>query len=157
MPYYRPMRTDPSRGGSLSRFAAEVMDTIRHIPRGRVASYGQVAWLAGHPGGARQVAWILHSCSDRHRLPWQRVIGAGGRISLPSGRGLEEQRRRLRAEGVPVDPRGRVDLRKYQWEPAQGRRSFLFLLREAPVRRNVRGKRGKTRGRLGRPRRSGRT
>jgi methylated-DNA-protein-cysteine methyltransferase-like protein len=80
-----------------------------------VATYGQVAHLAGKPWGARQVAWILHSQSDRFRLPWQRVIGASGRISLPPGGGLEEQRRLLRREGVAVNARGAVDLERCQW------------------------------------------
>jgi methylated-DNA-protein-cysteine methyltransferase-like protein len=80
-----------------------------------VATYAQVARLAGKPWGARQVAWILHSQSERFRLPWQRVIGASGRISLPPGRGLEEQRRLLRREGVAVGVRGAVDLGRFQW------------------------------------------
>lgn len=82
-----------------------------------MATYGQIAHLAGKPWGARQVAWILHSQSGRYRLPWQRLIGAAGRISLFPGRGLEEQRRLLRAEGVAVDARGRVDLGEYRWRP----------------------------------------
>lgn len=80
-------------------------------------SYGQVAWLAGYPGAARQVVWILHSSSDKHGLPWHRVIGASGKISLGRGRGFEEQRRLLRKEGVEVDPAGRVNLDKFLWEP----------------------------------------
>ena len=90
---------------------------IAAIPRGKVATYGQVAHLAGKPWGARQVAWILHSQSDKYKLPWQRVIGAAGRISLPPGRGLEEQRRLLRAEGVVVAASGRVDLGRFRWRP----------------------------------------
>ena len=93
---------------------------IAAIPRGRVATYGQVAHLAGKPWGARQVAWILHSQAERYGLPWQRVIGAGGRISLPPGRGLEEQRRLLRREGVAVGPGGAVDLERFQWR-SEGR------------------------------------
>ena len=85
-----------------------------------MATYGQVAHLAGKPWGARQVAWILHSQAERYGLPWQRVIGAGGRISLPPGRGLEEQRRLLRREGVAVGPGGAVDLERFQWR-SEGR------------------------------------
>jgi methylated-DNA-protein-cysteine methyltransferase-like protein len=92
-----------------------VRKVILAIPRGRVATYGQVAHLAGKPWGARQVAWILHAQSASHRLPWQRVVGAAGLISLAPGRGFEEQRRRLRREGVGVDPRGRVDLERFRW------------------------------------------
>lgn len=89
------------------------------IPRGKVATYGQIARLAGKPWGARQVSWILHSQSEKYRLPWQRVIGAGGRISLPLHNGFFEQRRLLRQEGVDVDERGRIDLEKHLW-PTSG-------------------------------------
>ena len=103
------------RCGSPDPFCAVVRTAISAIPRGRVATYGQVALLAGKPWGARQVSWILHSQSEKYRLPWQRVIGAAGRISLPPGRGLEEQRRLLRREGVDVDARGRIDLERFRW------------------------------------------
>lgn len=96
-------------------FCASAREWIAAIPFGKVATYGQIAHLAGKPWGARQVAWILHSQSEKYRLPWQRVIGAGGRISLPPGRGFSEQRRLLRGEGVAVDRGGRVDLGVYRW------------------------------------------
>jgi methylated-DNA-protein-cysteine methyltransferase-like protein len=101
-------------------FAREVKRAIRAVPRGRVATYGQVAALAGRAHGARGVAWILHSSAEAAGLPWHRVIGAAGRISLPRGRGFEEQKGRLIAEGVAVGPGGRIDLRRYQWEPSSG-------------------------------------
>src|SRR5271170_8277403 len=69
---------------------------IRKIPSGKVATYGEVALAAGHPGAARQVVWALRS---GHDLPWHRVVGAGGRISLVGENGLE-QRLRLESEGV---------------------------------------------------------
>jgi methylated-DNA-protein-cysteine methyltransferase-like protein len=109
------MRTPSLTAGDP--FSASVREWIAAIPPGKVATYGQIARLAGKPWGARQVAWILHSQSEKYRLPWQRVIGAAGRISLPPGRGLEEQRRLLRREGVVVDARGRVELMKYRWRP----------------------------------------
>jgi methylated-DNA-protein-cysteine methyltransferase-like protein len=96
-------------------FCAVVRAAISAIPRGKVATYGQIAHLAGKPWGARQVSWILHSQSGKYRLPWQRVIGASGRISLPPGGGLDEQRRLLRREGVVVDARGRIDLERFRW------------------------------------------
>jgi methylated-DNA-protein-cysteine methyltransferase-like protein len=85
-----------------------------------VATYGQIAALAGRERAARGVAWILHSSSEAAGLPWHRVIGGGGTISLPRGRGFEEQKRRLLAEGVAVGPRGRIDLKRYRWEPGEG-------------------------------------
>jgi len=101
-------------------FTHEVKKAIRSIPRGRVATYGQIAALAGREHGARGVAWILHSSSEAAGLPWHRVIGSPGRISLPRGKGFEEQKRRLVAEGVAVGPGGRVDLKRFQWEPSSG-------------------------------------
>jgi methylated-DNA-protein-cysteine methyltransferase-like protein len=91
---------------------------IASIPIGKVATYGQIARLAGKPWGARQVSWILHVQSGKYRLPWQRVIGAAGRISLPLDNGFFEQRRLLRREGVRVDDRGRVDLQTFRWHAA---------------------------------------
>jgi methylated-DNA-protein-cysteine methyltransferase-like protein len=91
---------------------------IRRIPRGRVATYGQVAAAAGFPGRARQVVWALHKCGDR--LPWHRVVGAGGFIRLPGESGLE-QRIRLESERVRFIGR-HVDLDRHQYsfaKPAQ--------------------------------------
>jgi methylated-DNA-protein-cysteine methyltransferase-like protein len=79
----------------------------RRIPRGKVATYGQVAEAAGFPGRARQVVWALRGAPGGS-LPWHRVVGAGGKISLPGESGLE-QRIRLEAEGVKFRG-GRVDL-----------------------------------------------
>jgi methylated-DNA-protein-cysteine methyltransferase-like protein len=70
---------------------------VRRIPRGKVATYGDIAYAAGFPGAARQVAWALHVGS--HGLPWHRVVGAGGRILLRGEHGFE-QRMRLQAENV---------------------------------------------------------
>ena len=71
--------------------------TICKIPKGRVATYGDVARAAGYPGAARQVAWALHNAKGG--IPWHRVLGAGGHIRLTGHAGLE-QRIRLRAEGI---------------------------------------------------------
>ncbi len=113
-------------------FTREVKRVLRSIPPGRVATYGQVAALAGRAGAARGVAWILHSSSEAAGLPWQRVIGAAGRISLPPGRGFREQKRLLEAEGVAVGRGGRIDLGRYRWEPrasaaARSRAARKFL------------------------------
>jgi methylated-DNA-protein-cysteine methyltransferase-like protein len=72
--------------------------TVRKIPRGKVATYGQVATASGYPGAARQVVWALRSASGMG-LPWHRVVGAGGHIRLPGPLGME-QRFRLQMEGV---------------------------------------------------------
>jgi methylated-DNA-protein-cysteine methyltransferase-like protein len=82
-----------------------------------VATYGQVAGVAGSPNGARQVARVLHSLSRAKRLPWQRVINSRGSISLPRGAGFERQKALLESEGVTVSRNGRVDMRRYLWVP----------------------------------------
>jgi methylated-DNA-protein-cysteine methyltransferase related protein len=87
-------------------------DAIRRIPKGKVATYGDVASAAGFPGCARQVVWALRNAS--RGLPWHRVVGAGGRISLPGENGLE-QRFRLEAEGV-VFHGSRVWMEKHRHE-----------------------------------------
>ncbi len=73
-----------------------IQAVVRKIPRGKVATYGDVAYAAGYPGAARQVVWALRATSG---LPWHRVLGAGGKILLPGEAGFE-QRMRLQAEGV---------------------------------------------------------
>jgi methylated-DNA-protein-cysteine methyltransferase-like protein len=83
---------------------------VCRIPRGKVATYGEVARAAGHPGTARQVAWALQNADDRG-IPWQRVLGSGGRILLPGPAGLR-QRRMLEREGIEFT-RLRVDLERY--------------------------------------------
>jgi methylated-DNA-protein-cysteine methyltransferase-like protein len=108
------------RASSQTPFTREVKKVLRSVPRGRVATYGQIAALAGRERAARGVAWILHSSSEAAGLPWHRVIGGGGAISLPRGRGFEEQKKRLLAEGIAVGPRGRIDLKRYRWEPGAG-------------------------------------
>ena len=74
----------------------KMLRQVRRIPRGKVATYGNVAYAAGYPGAARQVAWALHGSRG---LPWQRVVGAGGKILLAGEAGME-QRFRLENEGV---------------------------------------------------------
>ena len=88
----------------------EIRAQVRKIPRGKVATYGDVAYAAGFPGAGRQVAWALHSSRG---LPWQRVVGAGGKILLPGAAGAE-QRLRLQQEGV-VFLGLRVDMRRHRY------------------------------------------
>lgn len=76
---------------------ADLLKQVRRVPYGKVATYGDIAYAAGYPGAARQVAWALHTSSQG--LPWHRIVGAEGKILLP-GEGGFEQRMRLQAEGV---------------------------------------------------------
>ena len=102
---------------TIGPFATKVIALIKKIPRGRVATYGQIAALAGKPRGARGVGWILNSCTESHGLPWQRVINSKGLISFPK-KTVEylNQSRLLRKEGVVVSPQGSISLEKYGWE-----------------------------------------
>lgn len=91
---------------------------VRRIPRGKVATYGQIATMAGRPGRARQVGWALHALSEEgaEDVPWQRVVNARGEVSPraePGREGLQEAL--LREEGVEIDVRGRIDLRRFGW------------------------------------------
>jgi len=91
---------------------------VRRIPEGRVATYGQVASLAGLEGHARQVGYALHALPDGTAIPWHRVVNANGGISLRSMPGGElVQRGLLEREGIPLDPRGRVPLARVRWLP----------------------------------------
>ena len=85
-----------------------ILAAVRAIPPGRVMGYGEVARAAGYPRGARLVARVLGEADDP-ALPWHRVLRADRRIAFPpDSRGFREQRRRLQAEGLKVDPAGRV-------------------------------------------------
>lgn len=94
---------------------ARILAAVAAIPPGKVASYGQVAAIAGLPGRARLVGWILrHAPADRP-LPWQRVMRAGGVLAFPPGSDPHRRQSALLArEGVAV-VRGRVDLARYGW------------------------------------------
>ncbi len=94
-----------------------IIAVLRRLPKGTVASYGQIGAMSGNPRAARQVVWVLHTHAEKLRLPWFRVINSKGRISLPKGNGFELQRALLRKEGVKVSPDGKIDLTKYQWLP----------------------------------------
>jgi methylated-DNA-protein-cysteine methyltransferase-like protein len=97
----------------------KIYAVIRRIPPGRVASYGQVAALAGLLGRARLVGTALREAPDGADLPWQRVINAGGKVSPRSGLGVEEgyQRHLLEEEGVVFSAGGRTDLERFGWDP----------------------------------------
>jgi methylated-DNA-protein-cysteine methyltransferase-like protein len=95
---------------------------VRRIPRGRVATYGQVAQLAGLGGHARQVGYALHSMTTERPVPWHRVINARGEISQRAEFGSEAiQRQLLEREGVRFDDTHRLELTRYQWRPRSPR------------------------------------
>lgn len=97
-----------------STFFQRVYALVRKIPRGRVATYGQIARALGAPpSAARTVGWAMRACDDD--VPWHRVVNAQGRISLRPTSGYYEQRARLKEEGVKFGRTGKIDLKKYGW------------------------------------------
>ncbi len=95
-----------------------IYGVVRRIPRGKVATYGQVAELAGLPGRARQTGYALHALGGATAVPWHRVLNARGMVSLPPGSPAAlEQRLLLEAEGVQFDQRGQVPLERHRWRP----------------------------------------
>ena len=98
-------------------FEQRVIELIKKIPKGKVSTYGQIAAMAGNPRGARQVSRVLHTSSEKEKLPWHRVINREGKISLPIGGGFEIQKSLLTKEKIKFDSSGKIDLKKYQWLP----------------------------------------
>ena len=95
-----------------------IYSVVRRIPRGRVATYGQVATLAGLAGHARQVGYALNALPDATAVPWHRVVNAAGRISVRAAPGGElVQQLLLEKEGVRLDARGRIPLDRLRWQP----------------------------------------
>lgn len=115
----------------LSPVTLSIWNSARRIPRGHVSTYGTVAALAGFAGQPRLAGYALHNLPVGADVPWQRVINAAGRISLP-GKAGELQRRLLEAEGVVF--RGRtIDLTVYGWPRTLSTRTSR---RRQPVHRH---------------------
>ncbi len=93
--------------------------TVDCVPPGRVATYGQIAKEAGLPGHARQVGYALKHLPRGSNLAWHRILNAKGEISVrgASGKPSREQIQRLNREGVTLNDKGRVDLRRFRWDP----------------------------------------
>jgi methylated-DNA-protein-cysteine methyltransferase-like protein len=114
----RPTR---ARSASISEREAmrqRILATVDSIPRGNVATYGEIAREAGLSGRARLVGRILRELPSGSKIPWHRVINAAGRISV-RGTSEHEQARRLRRERVTIDARGRIDLARHRWATAR--------------------------------------
>ena len=98
----------------MQPFTAEVVRILKEIPEGYVVTYGQVARMAGSPRAARQVVRILHTMSEKHGLPWHRVVNARGEIAVPDDESKELQRLLLQGEDVQFLSDGRVDLSVFE-------------------------------------------
>lgn len=101
---------------SMDQFSQQIFAIIHQIPFGQVATYGQIAKMAGYPGYARHVGKVLAQLPEQTRLPWFRVINSRGEISL-SGSDKERQRTKLMAEDIAVSEEGKIRLKQYQWQP----------------------------------------
>ena len=99
---------------------ARILAVVDSIPRGRVASYGQVAREAGLPRHARLVGRVLAELPSKNPIAWHRVVNSAGKISLRPG--AERQCRRLAREGVLFTRAGRIDLTRFRWTPLDDER-----------------------------------
>jgi methylated-DNA-protein-cysteine methyltransferase-like protein len=100
--------------------AQAILAVVARVPRGKVTTYGVVAECAGWPRRARLVGRVLSGLPPGTRLPWHRVVAAGGRIAFPAGTvAFERQVERLRREGVGVS-NGRIDLSRFGWRSPRG-------------------------------------
>ncbi|MGJ9459120.1 MGMT family protein [Oceanobacillus sp. CF4.6] len=95
-------------------FTELVIRIMKQIPKGQVMTYGQIAKVAGSPRASRQVVRILHSMSNKHKLPWHRVINAKGQIAIKDKEVWMEQKLLLENEGIKVSDTGYIDLKAYQ-------------------------------------------
>jgi methylated-DNA-protein-cysteine methyltransferase related protein len=115
-------------------FFEQVYLVVKQIPRGKVASYGQIAALLGHPRAARTVGWALNALTESQdpSIPWQRVINHSGRITIArAGLDPEVQRRLLEEEGIEFDQNGDVDMRRYGWHGLDWAEVEQLLLRSS--------------------------
>ena len=109
-PGVRPRKSGDVRMGAIGTAYSRIYAVVRRIPRGTVATYGEVAAKAGYPHAPRLAGYALYALPEGTPLPWHRVVGAGGRLSLArlSPDGALTQRMRLEREGLKFDARGRV-------------------------------------------------
>ncbi|MCM3409325.1 MGMT family protein [Metabacillus sp. YM-086] len=98
-------------------FTKRTILIIKNIPKGKVMTYGQIARLAGSPRAARQVVRILHSMSEKHQLPWHRVVNAKGEIGFKDEEAFYSQKLLLENEGVIFERQ--IDLVNYQFHPME--------------------------------------
>lgn len=126
---------DDAPGARVAALYRRILDVVRRIPRGRVATYGQVAELAGIPGGARIAAAAMKVSGGA--VPWQRVVGKRGglgRIAILDPIGAATQRELLEREGVVVDERGMIKLAAFGWVPLDRARPAARAGRRARTR-----------------------
>lgn len=101
----------------MTPFTTRVIEVIKSIPAGKVTTYGEIARAAGSPRAARQVVRILHSMSQKHHLPWHRVVNKQGEIAIKDDESSLVQQLLLEEEGVTVIAGKRVPLDSYLYIP----------------------------------------
>jgi len=109
------MKIQPVEKSENSSFSQRIKALIKKIPRGKVATYGQIATYAGNPRASRLVVWVLNSFGEKDKLPWHRVINSKGRISLKPDQGYEIQKMLLQNEGIEFGKDDSIDLKRYLW------------------------------------------
>jgi len=100
----------------MTETTGRIINAILAVPRGRVSCYRDIARAAGLPNGARQVVRVLHAMSEKHKLPWHRIIRADGCIALDLCQGGDLQAQLLIAEGVVVSNMGQVNMNLYGYK-----------------------------------------
>ncbi|MCP4158725.1 MAG: MGMT family protein [Deltaproteobacteria bacterium] len=100
----------------VSPFTKKVIEILKRIPSGKIATYGQIAALSGNPRAARQIVRILHIYSEKENLPWHRVVNRFGQISLKDPHD-KIQKHLLMNEGVKFDSTDSIDFDAYLWKP----------------------------------------
>ncbi|MGF1765037.1 MGMT family protein [Aliivibrio kagoshimensis] len=104
----------------MTEFELQIFAAIHQIPKGNVATYGDIAKLAGYSNYARQVGKVLSRLPSDTKLPWFRVINSRGFVSL-TGKDLIRQRNQLIEDGVEVSNEGKVNLKRYRWSAGNQR------------------------------------
>jgi len=101
----------------MNEFTQNVIRIIKNIPKGKVLTYGLIAKLAGNPRAARQVSWVLHSSSKKHRLPWHRVISSNGSLSMKSIEDRQYHKKLLELEAITFVDNFKINIQQYLWKP----------------------------------------
>ncbi len=99
----------------MAEFYQKVYEIVKKVPAGKVATYKQIAVLAGSPLAARQVGYAMAALPPGSGIPWQRIVNSRGEIPMKDPSGAEEQRQRLLLEGITYNSQNRIDLEAFGW------------------------------------------
>lgn len=99
----------------MTNVSMEMIKLMKMIPKGKVATYGQIAKMAGLSNGARQVVRLIHTCSEKFDIPWHRIVSSKGQIGIKDPIGHNIQKQMLEKEGINFDNQEIIDLNLFQW------------------------------------------